>query len=339
MNDLYLRRSFAVFAIVFAFTAPSCTTNIAIAEQNVFDRIEYVYDLKQHVVEKHWPGIGNTSFDIPLVYYTDSVCYAANPTEKFLAAQTARPAVPLFENDKVKIYKTALIDTMQFHMSVGMSLGNPVPDYDYRSPFMLCSSFEITRATIPGVESIEEWATMVMHEYFHGFQFRHHEFLEHYEKIVLNFPSQDTLRCLYKNNDLFASGIDSENEALLAALASTDRNETTAQIETFFRLRDARRRQVVQQSGFDPAPLERLYETMEGTARYVESALKSELEEVDPGIEMPEWLYRSDKTTWFYASGFNMARLLDTLQIEYRSRLFNEGALSLEQILYMEYDD
>lgn len=55
-----------------------------------------------------------------------------------------------------------------------------------------------------------------------------------------------------------------------------------------------------------------------------------------PGIarfRQDQWLYRSDRTTYFYATGFNMVRLLDTLNIKYKTRLFNEGGLSLEKLL------
>jgi hypothetical protein len=268
---------------------------------------------------------------VPLVYYTDSVCYTVNPTEKFLASRST--ATKVFETGEISIYKTALLDSMPFHMSASISFGDPSPDYDYLSPFMLCSSFEITQETIPGVESVAEWATMIMHEYFHGFQMRHPEFLEYYEQAVISLPPQDTLKSLYKNNDWFRRSINSENDALVAALTSTDLKEIAVQIEAFFRLRETRREQTRRQFGFDSAPLEQLYETMEGTARDVEWMLSGELGLSDPAADMPEWLYRTDKTTWFYASGFNLTRLLDKLGIEYRSRLFNDGALSTEQLL------
>jgi hypothetical protein len=349
---------FCVFAVFVAFAVLSCSQPPT-QEQVAIDRIEYVYDLKP-VVEKHWPGFSDRRLDIPLVYYTDSVCYAVNPTEELLAA---RPdALKVFDNSDIKIYRTALLDSVPFHMSVSMSLGDPdpaAPDYDYRSPLVLCSSFEITRTIVPGVESVGEWATMLMHEYFHGFQFRHPEFLNHYEQAALYLPPQDTLKRLYKNDERFRESIDRENDALLAALdalgatetpakvkaeagaeagaeetlSTTDIREAAAQVATFFRLRDERRTLTQRQSGFDTTSLEQLYETMEGTARYVEWALSGELGLFDPATGMPEWLWRTDKTTWFYASGFNMARLLDKLGGRWRSRLFNEGSLSLEQIL------
>ena len=50
-------------------------------------------------------------------------------------------------------------------------------------------------------------------------------------------------------------------------------------------------------------------------------------------IAQDKWLYLTEKTTYFYAIGFNMARLLDKLKLEYKSRLFKEGQLSMEDML------
>jgi hypothetical protein len=92
---------------------------------------------------------------------------------------------------------------------------------------------------------------------------------------------------------------------------------------------------------------------MEGTARYVEfslykdfairkpdesllksdSSFKSFAKFKNYNLQKDKWLYLTDKTTYFYATGFNMARLLDKLGIEYKSRLFKDGKISLEDIL------
>ncbi len=174
---------------------------------------------------------------------------------------------------------------------------------------------------------------MIMHEYFHGFQMKHPAFLEYYEEAVLNFPSQDTLKRIYTNNDWFRRSVDRENDLLLEALNSTGREEILAASDAFFRQRAARREQTGRLLNFDPTALEQLYETMEGTARYVEYALSGELGLNDPASDMPAWLYRTDRTTWYYASGFNLTRLLDKLNTAYRSRLFEEKGLSLERLL------
>jgi hypothetical protein len=92
---------------------------------------------------------------------------------------------------------------------------------------------------------------------------------------------------------------------------------------------------------------------MEGTARYAEYSLYGHFARKNPdgklvksdtayhsyqyfrnhNIEKDKWLYLSDRTRYFYATGFNLVRLFEKLHIDYQSRLFNEGGLSLEQIL------
>ena len=106
----------------------------------------------------------------------------------------------------------------------------------------------------------------------------------------------------------------------------------------------------------DIESIEKIYETMEGTARYIEYELYKIFSEGKPEthlvnsdtafhsytyyksykIEKDAWLYKSGGASYFYASGFNICRLLDKLKIEYKTRLFNEGETSLEQILQEE---
>jgi hypothetical protein len=53
-------------------------------EQKIFDRILFVYHLKQTVETETWKTFNAPQYDVPLVYFTDSSSYIANPTEKFL---------------------------------------------------------------------------------------------------------------------------------------------------------------------------------------------------------------------------------------------------------------
>jgi hypothetical protein len=50
---------------------------------------------------------------------------------------------------------------------------------------MMCSSFEETVKTIPDVGSTDEWTTMIIHEYFHGFQYKHKPYMDYYEKEIV----------------------------------------------------------------------------------------------------------------------------------------------------------
>jgi hypothetical protein len=53
-------------------------------------------------------------------------------------------------------------------------------------------------------------------------------------------------------------------------------------------------------------------------------------------IENDPWLYTPGKR-YFYATGFNIVRLLDKLHIPYKSNLFKDGESTLEQQLENNY--
>ncbi|MBN1186682.1 MAG: hypothetical protein JXB49_30675, partial [Bacteroidales bacterium] len=318
-------------------------------DQIIFNRIEYVYYLKSLVDKDIWRDFSNKRYDVPLVYYTDLYCYTVNPTTKFM--ETFKPNHIYSAND-FDVYKSALIDSAPFHLSTSILLGDTTPDFNYMSPYLLCSSFEIANKIIPDLTSTEEWAAMVIHEYFHGFQFMHNNYLDLFEREALRFPS-DRLKCLYKNNSWFKVHVDKENELLLLAIKSDSKIETIKYIDSFFEIRDKRRLATVDSFGFDIKDPEQIYETMEGTARYVEKGIYDKLanERYDPvlsqtdtsyhsnkkfkefNIENEPWLFQTSETTYFYATGFNIARLLDKLEIEYKSRLFKDNDHSLESIL------
>jgi hypothetical protein len=121
-------------------------------------------------------------------------------------------------------------------------------------------------------------------------------------------------------------------------------------------LRSLRRKKTQEILNIDIQPIEDIYETMEGTARYVEYRAydKFSTKQTDRiliksdtlyhsytyfhnfNLAEAQWLYKTGKN-YFYATGFNIVRLLDKLGIEYKSILFNEGEMSLEEILKTKY--
>ena len=317
-------------------------------EQVTLDRIAYINDLKRFIDKAVWKGFTDKKFDLPLVYYTGRFCYVANPTKKFL--DSFKPDL-VFEGRELKIYKTNLLDSIPFHMETTVTFGDTSPAYDHHSPFMRCSSFEITQKTVPDVNSTEQWTTMIMHEYFHGFQFKHPAHLTYFGKHIA--ASADTLQKIYNAHGWYKESVDQENAVLLAALDAADEAKMKSLIDSFFRFREQRRRQTKLQLNFDVTRLEQCYEAKEGTARYAEYSLYRHFASRNPNrnllqsdtayhsyqyfrshtLEKDKWLYLSDRTRYFYATGFNQVRLLEKLKINYQTRLFNEGGLFLEQIL------
>ena len=102
----------------------------------------------------------------------------------------------------------------------------------------------------PDTTTVKEWATMVMHEYFHGFQFKQDGFFDAYERAFENCP-QDTLSTLQAQHEWYKESILQENELLLKAIDTPDIDATKAHIRAFLELRDARRTRIREEQNID----------------------------------------------------------------------------------------
>ncbi len=322
-------------------------------EKLIFERIQYIFNLKPIIAKKYWKGFDRKKYDVPLMYYTEAESYIANPPKDFISYY--KPTL-VFKNSDIKIYKTVKrFDDIPFHMETGFGIDESMDKIIQPIPIMYCSSREITSKKIPGSASTEYWVTMIVHEYFHGFQFKH----KPYTNNVLEKTSsvtEDSLSKVFKNNTWFQEKIKEENDFLLKAIKSKNQSETENYIDSFFSSRKERRLETKSRLNFEINDCEKIYETMEGTARYIEYNLQIEyatkkpderLMSVDTAyhsyqifqnykIENDPWLYTPGKR-YFYATGFNIVRLLDKLHIDYKSRLFKDGNLSLDEILEINY--
>ena len=228
------------------------------------------------------------------------------------------PSVLIHSDNNIQIYQTEKVDDKPFHMHVTFT--DEESNIDYRTPFMRCSSLEQTSETIPDVTSVNEWATMVMHEYFHGFQFKNDGYLETYETIT-NTVLPDTLSALAASHDWYRESITQENDLLLNAIETNDIEATRAYIQSFFKLRNERRERVKKELGIDIVALEQLYETMEGSARYIEYCLYRHFGNFN--LSDAKWLYTVGHK-YYYATGFNLLRISDKLKIDYKYAIFKD---------------
>jgi hypothetical protein len=339
------RQIFFVLAISLFCTRVQSQNN----EQVIFDRIEYIFNLKPILAKKYWKDFDKKKYDVSLLYFTDSSSYIANPPNDFIRAHTPKL---VFQSRKISLYKTVQrFDTISFHMETSFYSDGPAKGNILPTPTMYCSSFEVTSKKITETTSTEYWATMVIHEYFHGFQFKHTSYADAVMENSGNVP-EDSIAKIFKNNAWFQQKIKRENELLLKAIQSGNKSDTKNYIDSFFAVRRERRTETKRAINFDIEKYEKLYETMEGTARYIEYCLQAAYATKKPDkkllaadtayhsytvfknytMENDPWLY-TPGNRYFYATGFNMVRLLDKLNIEYKQQLFNEGGLSLEQVL------
>ena len=279
------------------------------------ERLQYVYALKVVINDSVWSGFADKQYDVPLLYYGDTCCYVVNPMEKFLAKY---PSVLVHSGKDIQIYQTEKVDDKPFHMHVTFT--DVESDIDYRTPIMRCSSLELTGKAVPDVASVNEWATMVMHEYFHGFQFKHDGYLDIYEAIT-NAVLPDTLPALAARHDWYKESITQENDLLLQAIDTNDIEASRTYIQSFFKLRNERRERVRKELDLDIEALEQLYETMEGTARYIEYRLYRHFGNFN--LSDAKWLYTVGRK-YYYATGFNLLCLSDKLEIDYKQGIFKD---------------
>lgn len=322
-----MKRLRIFFCLLFGTALHGCQIPMTAEDRLAVTRIGEVLELKQQIAGLVWPGFDDPQFEVPLIYFTDSLCYAVNPEARFLAQY---PATLRYRDGKLKIYTTPPIDSLEFHMQGTISLDPADVDsaYDYRTAYLLCSSPEITARCIPETDEMAVWRTMVLHEYFHGFQLRHPALLARFEDSGAGFISSKELVGYYMGNGWYKELADRENELLLAALEADDTAETGRNIAAFRQVRAERREKMRRELRPETVGIEQVYETMEGTARYIEF-------HAHPGgydLATNDWLYRADRSQYMYATGFNIVRLLDKLGVDYKTRLFDEG-IALDELL------
>lgn len=68
----------------------------------------------------------------------------------------------------------------------------------YENPVMMCSDFETTQKVVNDVNRLQTWSSMVLHEFFHGFQFKHDNFLKYANDSIT--ISKIKLQSFYNSN-------------------------------------------------------------------------------------------------------------------------------------------
>ena len=91
--------------------------------------------------------------------------------------------------------------------------------------------------------------------------------------------------------------------------------------QSFYKLRNERRERVKKELGIDIVALEQLYETMEGSARYIEYCLYRHFGNFN--LSDANWLYNVGRK-YYYATGFNLLRISDKLKIDYKHMIFKD---------------
>lgn len=307
-------------------------------ERIIIERIKWLYQLKKQG-KSYWPEFNSNHHEVVLGYFTKSTTYLVNPNNTL---KGRLKLTSIYRDRMVDIYRSPKrIDSKEFHMETAYEDTDSTLLY-YKNPVIMCSDYETTRKFVDDVNSLQKWASMVLHEYFHGFQFKHPGFLR-YANDSINI-SGTKLQSYYDSYNWYRDGVDQENALLLTCLSSGAESNVMSTLKHVFALREKRRSVFRDSLHFDISKQEDFYEKMEGSARYLEwQMLKSfdkvpvsqTLKRIDKAykagtyknfhLEREPWMYQANSVRYFYATGFNLLRLLDKFDIEYKENFFNDN--------------
>ncbi|TRZ43051.1 hypothetical protein D3A96_11270 [Robertkochia marina] len=335
-------------------------TTVNISSENHYDlpdslstrRIYFVLDLKQSVAESSWSDFGKNITEGTLVYFHGDRAEVFFPTPKVFKA------LENYEQYSDDYYVTTRADSIPYHMEVMISFDEEdASRFFYKNPVELYSSVEEIGKYIPSVESTEMWATMVLHEMFHHYQYNNENYREYAETEIGSLPfSIRDLVSLASEDEAFSAMIQQENDYLMQAISEDDIVVRDSLITTYLQQRQSR---ISEYSKEFPLleKVENYYVIQEGSARYMEyksmfilsdyagketppvivndSLFKSyaEFQEIDLNDPAFSYLTYAAPSDYHYTIGFNIMRLLDALKVEYKSELLYHPEKGLHQYL------
>lgn len=336
-----MRLLLVIFSLFFIQTcfSQAGTEDLAIA------RIQYVYKVKKIIGNKAWPSFGNEKCNIPILYFSGDTTFIANPHAKLI--QQFNPTKIFQKNDLVIYRVNRRLDTVRLRMLTTISFGPDTSLYDYNAPYMKCNSREELIQVTPFKPDTRGWVNIIMHEFFHGFQLLHNGYRQFVAQNNFIYSAvRDPLQNLFDSQEWYKDLASLENELLLRANKSTDRKQIDSLIGVFFKTRNERRSRIQANPDYNFAFVEKTYETMEGCARFIETsfilsyvkdkrlaAIDSEFKR-NANIQSDlDNLGKVTEGNYYYATGYNIARLLKKLNIEFTSILFKQPSVALEDIL------
>jgi hypothetical protein len=342
----------SVIGSAFFKLSMSCTNKLPLTatECTVCERITLFSESKEFVNNQVWEGVNTATNKILLLYFTGSSTYMAFGKEALLKNYKYK----ILKCDKgISLFTLRRLDAQPFHMENKMSFTDTASLY-HNQPMMLCSDVETLHKFVPDFNKTEGWLQLVMHEYFHSYQFSHKATFTYLAQTIK--VSADTLHKIYVASDWFSHELEKENDALLNAVANTSKDSMQLYISQFIQLRENRRKKYEQLSEFKLTAMENFWETSEGTARYAEYYMAGNFNMVKGASanscdslfkkfeyysftshfeERKEFKQRTKiMPEYYYATGFNLCRLMYKINISYKNQLFDNPSKGLYQIFY-----
>jgi hypothetical protein len=315
-------------------------------------RVIFALNLKSDVANRCWLSFGKKRTEGTLIYFNEDQSEVFFPSSQVLKKLTDFNE---YSDDYVSASRT---DSIPFHMEVMISFNSvDSSQFFFKHPVEQFSSVEETSDYIPSVKSTEMWATMVVHEMFHHFQYNNENFVKYAESVIGILPFDiRNLVTLCQEDEQFLALIQNENKILMKAISKSDKDVRDSLISSYL---NGRKKRITTYGAKYPnlEQVENYYIIQEGSARYIEYHSMfilnsyfnnidaptiqddpkfnsySEFKEIDLGNNVFNYLVYAGSTDYHYTLGFNLMRLLDELKIEYKKDLLNNPEKGLHEYL------
>jgi hypothetical protein len=308
-------------------------------QEDYWRQLAYLVQLKHDVAQRSWKDFSKNDFFQPIVYYTHEGTFVLNPNEHIRNITEYKEMKPFLNAERIALSEK-FTDTTNFNFNVSYSDSDSSALY-YQENVLFFQSFDLTKKLI-GINDLQDWSIMVIHELFHGYQRSIPEFKAYYTKLDIPGGPDEFLAKYHRDLDWYKKSVHEENELLKSIWIN--RADLYVNLIKYDSLRTSRIEKIKEIYGVDIREVEDYEIMIEGHARYFESLCKRLLAKGDSDTSMlseeelpfitklfdsyeitkDKGLYDIYNDRYYYQLGYNISMILEKYLPEYRETIYTQ---------------
>ena len=336
-------------AILVLLTLLSCTdtgknkaVNESLMDQSYFRHLNYLINIKNEVAKKHWPDFAENDFYQPVVYYGRENCFVINPNEHIRKITDQAQELTFNKVPVLKLPET-YTDTTSLKFNNGITSDST--SFAYMQPVLYFQSYELTKKFLQDdLVDIQDWSIMVIHEFFHAYQWSIPEMFEYTKTVQKHMPGghDKFLGSYHKDLEWYKESVKQENDLLKAIWI--DGGDLIQNLNKYDSLRNQRIGRIKREYDVDIRIAEDYEITHEGQARYFESLIKRYLSKNNPeadfftqednegitemfkgyDVSTDRSLFNIYNNRYYYTIGYNISMILEKYNVDYKNSIYRE---------------
>ena len=339
-----MKRLIYLTAIIVCF---SCNTNstkveeydVKSNEKDYWRHLNYLLQIKNETAKQHWKRFATKNFFNPAIYYTHQGTYSIQPNNHIFKLSGQEKTQKL-DNFEFIALSEKYTDTTNFNFNNSYSESDSTA-LSYQANVLFFQSFDLTNKLI-GVEDLQDWSIMVIHELFHGYQVQIPEFKAYRFQLEMPGGPDAFLAKYHKELEWYRESIKKENELLKSIwIEDADLKSNLTKYDSIRALRIDR---IKNEYEVDIREAEDYEILIEGHARYFESLCKRYLSKHAPNASMlleddlglisgmfKGYEVKKDKNLsniyndrYYYPLGYNISMILEKYLPEYKETIYTE---------------